>query len=69
MVVASIGRTVNVADLVSHVFELEQAQAVFEDLADRSVWANKTVFAVSDEARAEADAALAASFSAKQVQR
>jgi hypothetical protein len=49
------------------VFELEQAQSVFEDLADRSVWANKTVFAVSDEAKAEADAALAASFSAKQV--
>lgn len=69
MVVASIGRTVNVADLVSHVFALEEAQAVFEDLADRSVWANKTVFAVSAEARAEADAALAASFSAKQVQR
>lgn len=69
MVVASIGRTVNVADLVSHVFPFEQAPSVFADLADRRTWANKTVFAVSDEAKAEADAALAGSFSAREAAR
>lgn len=67
MVIASIGRTVNALDLVSHIEPFEEAQRVLEGLADRRVWANKTVFAVSEEARAEADRVLAASLSRAEV--
>lgn len=69
MVVASIGKTVQVDDLVSHVHELDDAPRVFADLADRSGWSNKTIFAVSEAARAERSALMAASFSAGQVAR
>ncbi|UOQ57856.1 galactitol-1-phosphate 5-dehydrogenase [Leucobacter allii] len=50
MVIASIGRSVNVRDLVSSVSELESAPEVFAGLADRSGWSNKTIFAVAPEA-------------------
>ena len=53
MVVNSFGKSVHVEDLVSHIFTLDDAQAVFEDLADRKAWSNKTIFAVSEEALAE----------------
>lgn len=69
MVVAALGRSVNGVDLISTVAPLEAAQQVFEDLTDRRGWANKTVFAVSQDALAEAPAVLAASFSAGQVSR
>ncbi|GAA2245005.1 galactitol-1-phosphate 5-dehydrogenase [Herbiconiux moechotypicola] len=65
MVVACLGRTLAVDDLVSHVETLDDAPAVFARLADRAGWSNKTVFAVSAEALAERDAALAASLSAR----
>ncbi len=64
MVVACLGRILDVDDLVSHVESLDDAPLVFERLADRAGWSNKTIFAVSDEAWAERDAALAASLSA-----
>jgi L-iditol 2-dehydrogenase/galactitol-1-phosphate 5-dehydrogenase len=67
MVLASLGRTVDVLDLVSHVEPFEDAQQVLEGLADRRVWANKTVFAVSPEARAEAAGVLGASLSRKEA--
>ena len=53
MVVNSFGKTVHVEDLVSHIFTLDEAQNVFEDLADRKAWSNKTIFAISEEAQAE----------------
>jgi len=64
MVVACLGRTLDVDDLVSHVEELDDAPQVFARLADRAGWSNKTVFAVSAEALAERGAALARSVSA-----
>lgn len=67
MVLASLGRTVDALDLVSHVEPFEDAQQVLEGLADRRVWANKTVFAVSPEARAEAAGVLGASLSRKEA--
>ncbi|AXH34347.1 galactitol-1-phosphate 5-dehydrogenase [Humibacter sp. BT305] len=65
MVVASLGRTLAVDDLVSHVEALDDAPAVFARLADRAAWSNKTVFAVSTEALEEREAALAGSLSAR----
>jgi L-iditol 2-dehydrogenase len=65
MVVASLGRTLAVDDLVSHVESLEDAPEVFARLADRGGWSNKTVFAVSAEAWDEREAALAGSVSAQ----
>ncbi|MBW9121758.1 galactitol-1-phosphate 5-dehydrogenase [Microbacterium trichothecenolyticum] len=65
MVIAHLGRTVNVGDLISHVVDFEDAQQSFTALADRALWSNKTIFAVSDAARSEASAALARSFSAE----
>jgi L-iditol 2-dehydrogenase/galactitol-1-phosphate 5-dehydrogenase len=53
MVVARLGRELQVAPLVSHVHELDRAPEVFADLADRRTWYNKVVFAIADEARAE----------------
>lgn len=64
MVVACLGRTLAVDDLVSHVESLEDAPTVFERLADRAGWSNKTVFAVSQEAAAERESALSSSLSA-----
>jgi L-iditol 2-dehydrogenase/galactitol-1-phosphate 5-dehydrogenase len=64
MVVACLGRTLAVDDLVSHVESLDDAPAVFERLADRDGWSNKTIFAVSDDAWAEREDALATSLSA-----
>lgn len=69
MVVAAVGRTVNVRDLVSDVAPFEDAQRVFEDLADRRVWANKTVFAVSEAARTEAPGLLEKSASHAEAKR
>jgi L-iditol 2-dehydrogenase/galactitol-1-phosphate 5-dehydrogenase len=65
MVVACLGRTLAVDDLVSHVETLDDEPAVFERLADRAGWSNKTIFAVSDEALAERETALAGSLSAR----
>ena len=69
MVVACLGRTLVVDDLVSHVESIDDAPAVFARLADRAGWSNKTIFAVSDDAAAEAPAALAASLSARSARR
>jgi L-iditol 2-dehydrogenase/galactitol-1-phosphate 5-dehydrogenase len=64
MVIAHLGRTVIGADLISHVVDIDDAAETFRALADRDVWSNKTIFAVSDAARAEAGRVLAESFSA-----
>ena len=64
MVVACLGRTLLVDDLVSHVERLDDAPEVFARLADRGGWSNKTLFAISEEALAERDDALARSLSA-----
>jgi L-iditol 2-dehydrogenase/galactitol-1-phosphate 5-dehydrogenase len=69
MVVACLGRSLVVDDLVSHVAAIDDAQDVFTRLADRAGWSNKTIFAVSDEAAAEAAAALDSSLSARLAQR
>lgn len=53
MVIASIGRSVNVRDLVSSVSTLDDAPAVFADLAERQSWSNKTIFAIAPEAQEE----------------
>lgn len=64
MVIAHLGRSVVGVDLISHVIDIDDAQQAFTDLADRALWSNKTIFAVSDAARAEAERTLGASFSA-----
>ncbi|CAH0154742.1 galactitol-1-phosphate 5-dehydrogenase [Microbacterium sp. Bi121] len=64
MVIAHLGRTVIGTDLVSHIVDMADAQSTFTALADRARWSNKTIFAVSDAARAEAAGVLAGSFSA-----
>lgn len=48
--------SLQVAPLVSDVPDLADAPRVLDEVADRRVWANKVVFAVSDEARRERDA-------------
>jgi L-iditol 2-dehydrogenase/galactitol-1-phosphate 5-dehydrogenase len=68
MVVACLGKALAVDDLVSHIESLDDAPAVFARLADRAAWSNKTIFAVSAEATAEASAALEASLSARLAQ-
>ena len=65
MVIAHLGRTVIGTDLISHIEDMEDAQRTFTALTDRERWSNKTIFAVSDAARAERDGILAASFSAE----
>jgi L-iditol 2-dehydrogenase/galactitol-1-phosphate 5-dehydrogenase len=65
MVIAHLGRTVVGVDLISDVIDFEDAQSAFTALVDRVQWSNKTIFAVSDAARAEASETLARSFSAK----
>lgn len=65
MVVACLGRSLLVDDLVSHVESIDDAPEVFARLADRAGWSNKTIFAVSDEAADEKSAALEASLSAR----
>lgn len=69
MVIACLGSALAVDDLVSHVESIDDAPEVFARLADRAGWANKTIFAVSDDAVAEAPAALEASLSARLAQR
>jgi L-iditol 2-dehydrogenase/galactitol-1-phosphate 5-dehydrogenase len=66
MVVAAIaeGRVV-VDDLVSAIHELDEAPEVFAALAERRVWSNKTIFAISEEALADRGTALAGSLSAE----
>ena len=54
MVIARLGNDLQVAPLVSHTPRLDEAPAVFADLADRRVWYNKVVFTVAEEAAAEA---------------
>jgi len=65
MVIAHLGRTVIGTDLISHIEDMEDAQRTFTALADRERWSNKTIFAVSDAARAERDDILSTSFSAE----
>ena len=57
MVVAHIadGR-LDVAALISHTPGLEEVPKVMGDMAAGRIWSNKVVFAVADEARAEAQA-------------
>ncbi len=47
--------SLQVAPLVSAVPDLAEAAHVLEDVAERRVWANKVVFAVSEQARRERD--------------
>jgi L-iditol 2-dehydrogenase len=54
MVIDRLGRELLVAPLISHTPRLDEAPAVFADLADRRVWYNKVVFTVAPEAAAEA---------------
>jgi L-iditol 2-dehydrogenase/galactitol-1-phosphate 5-dehydrogenase len=54
MVIARLGRELQVAPLISHTPHLDEAPAVFADLAERRVWYNKVVFTVAPEAAAEA---------------
>jgi L-iditol 2-dehydrogenase/galactitol-1-phosphate 5-dehydrogenase len=56
---------VRVDDLVSSVATLDEAPHVFAALASRATWANKTIFAISEDAAAEAADALARSLSAR----
>jgi L-iditol 2-dehydrogenase/galactitol-1-phosphate 5-dehydrogenase len=60
MVIARLGNGLEVAPLISHTPRLDEAPAVFADLADRRIWYNKVVFTVAEEAAAEAAEAAAA---------
>jgi L-iditol 2-dehydrogenase len=53
MVLAHMGRSLQVAPLISHTPLLEQGPQMFSDMASRAVWYNKVVFAVSEAARSE----------------
>jgi L-iditol 2-dehydrogenase/galactitol-1-phosphate 5-dehydrogenase len=53
MVIAHLGRDLHVDELISHVRPLGEAPAVFRRLTDRSIWYNKVLFAVADEAQEE----------------
>jgi L-iditol 2-dehydrogenase len=48
-----IAGTLQVAPLISHTPTLDQGPEMFSKMAERSVWYNKVVFALSEEARAE----------------
>jgi len=60
MVIARLGNGLEVAPLISHTPRLDEAPAVFADLADRRIWYNKVVFTVAEEAAAEAAEAASA---------
>ncbi|SEJ36896.1 L-iditol 2-dehydrogenase [Arthrobacter sp. yr096] len=53
MVIAHLGKDLKVDELISHVRPLEEAPGVFRQLTDRSIWYNKVLFAVAEEAWAE----------------
>lgn len=53
MVISHMQAGLIVDPLVSHVASLDEAPALFDALLNRSVWYNKVIFAVSEEAKAE----------------
>lgn len=54
MVLSHMGNGLRVSPLVSHTPALSDGPQMFADMAARRVWYNKVVFAISEEARAEA---------------
>ncbi len=55
MVLSHMRRNFQVGPLISHVPALEEGPQIFADMAARRIWTNKVIFAISEEARAEAD--------------
>lgn len=64
MVVNAIGSGLQLSDLVSHVFSIDEAQARFEELFERKIWFNKVMFAVSEQAKQESATEIQTSLSA-----
>jgi L-iditol 2-dehydrogenase/galactitol-1-phosphate 5-dehydrogenase len=54
MVLSHMRRDFQVAPLISHIATLDQGPQVFADMAARRIWTNKVIFAISEEAQAEA---------------
>jgi L-iditol 2-dehydrogenase/galactitol-1-phosphate 5-dehydrogenase len=50
MVIHHLDRDLQVEPLISHVRRLEEAPATFGQLRDRTIWYNKVLFAIADEA-------------------
>ncbi|MFN8499141.1 MAG: galactitol-1-phosphate 5-dehydrogenase [Anaerolineae bacterium] len=59
MVLRHMGHDLQVAPLISHTPALGDGPQMFSDMASRRVWYNKVVFAIAEEARAEAEAGVA----------
>ncbi len=56
MVLAQMGKGLQVGPLISHTPSLEEGPQIFADMASRSIWYNKVVFPIAREAREEAAA-------------
>jgi L-iditol 2-dehydrogenase/galactitol-1-phosphate 5-dehydrogenase len=54
MVLSHMRRDFQVGPLISHTPTLDQGPQVFADMAARRIWTNKVIFAISEEAQAEA---------------
>jgi L-iditol 2-dehydrogenase/galactitol-1-phosphate 5-dehydrogenase len=55
MVLSHMRQAFQVGPLISHTPTLDQGPQVFADMAARRIWTNKVIFAISEEARAEAE--------------
>lgn len=53
MVISHLGKDLRVEELISHVRPLAEAPTIFPQLADHSIWFNKVLFAVAEEAQKE----------------
>lgn len=53
MVIAHLGKDLKVEELISHVRPLEESPRLFRQLTDRSIWYNKVLFAIAEEAQSE----------------
>lgn len=53
MVLAQMGKGLQISPLISHMPILEQGPQVFADMASRNIWYNKVVFPIAPEAMIE----------------
>ncbi|MEZ4768930.1 MAG: galactitol-1-phosphate 5-dehydrogenase [Caldilineales bacterium] len=54
MVLSHMRGSFQISPLISHTPTLDQGPQIFADMAARRIWTNKVIFAISDEAKAEA---------------
>ena len=53
MVFSHMGKSLQIAPLISHTPSLREGPSFFSDMASKRIWYNKVVFAISEEAKLE----------------